>query len=181
MSWSDVGGFIKDNAGNSAALIGTLLTGGVGPAVAMGVSMISSATGTNDPDQALQKLKDDPKLFVELEKARLQRATDVDKHIETMALAEFEDAQKSHEQTQLTVRSGDNAEGAIKWVRPGHATISLFAAIFYVFTVSTVDWAVLGALLALPTSYAGLREFGKHSLNKTASFGANYANTKQNK
>jgi uncharacterized membrane protein YfbV (UPF0208 family) len=83
-----------------------------------------------------------------------------------MALAEFEDNQKSHEQTQMTVRNGDNAEGAIKWVRPAHATVSLIAAIVYVFVNDTVDWAVLGALLALPTSYAGLREFGKHSKNQ---------------
>ena len=166
MSWSDVGDFIKDNAGNGAALIGTLLTGGVGPAVAMGVSMISSVTNTNDPDKALQSLQNNPELMVKLEHLRMKRATEIDKHIETMALAEFEDKQKSHEQTQLTVRNGDNAEGKIKWVRPAHATASLIAAIAYVFTADTIDWMILSALLALPTSYAGLREFGKHSINK---------------
>ena len=166
MSWSDVGDFIKDNAGNGAALIGTLLTGGVGPAVAAGIAMVSGATGTNDPKQALESLKNNPEMFVELERIRLKRATEVDKHIEVMALAEFEDAQKEHEQTQLTIRNGDNLDGRIKWVRPSHATISLIAAIAYVFTAANIDWAILSALLALPTSYAGLREFGKHSLNK---------------
>ena len=166
MSWSDVGNFIKENAGNGAALIGTLLTGGVGPAVAMGVSMISSVTGTNDPDKALQSLQNNPELMVELERIRAKRATEIDKHIEVMALAQFKDDQKSHEQTQLTIRNGENADGAIKWVRPAHATVSLIAAIAYVFINNTIDWTILGALLALTTSYAGLREFGKHSKNK---------------
>ena len=166
MAWSDVGNFIKDNAGNGAALIGTLLTGGIGPAVAMGVSMISSVTGTNDPDKALLSLQNNPELMVELERIRTSRATEIDKHIETMALAQFEDDQKSHEQTQLTVRNGDNAEGGIKWVRPLHASVALVAAIVYVFVTDTPDAVLLGTLLALPFSYAGLREFGKHSKNK---------------
>lgn len=166
MDWSDVGDFIKDNAGNGAALVGTLLTGGVGPAVAMGVSMISSATGTNDPDKALLALKSNPEVMVRLEEIRLKRATEVDKHIETLALAEFKDKQHAHEQTQLTIRNGDSQEGAIKWVRPIHASVSLLAAIAYVFFAKTIDWAVLTALLTLPTTYAGLREFGKHSSNK---------------
>ena len=166
MSWGDVGDFIKDNAGNGAALIGTLLTGGVGPAVAAGIAMVSGATGTNEPDKALAALKASPELMVKLEEIRAKRATEIDKHIETMALAEFDDKQKEHEQTQLTIRNGDNKEGKIKWVRPSHATVSLIAAIVYVFYASAVDFAILGALLALPTSYAGLREFGKHSLNK---------------
>jgi Na+/proline symporter len=83
-----------------------------------------------------------------------------------MELAKLEDKQKSHEQTQLTIRNGDNQKGAIKWVRPLHATVSLAAAILYVFNSNSVDWMVLTALLALPASYAGLREFGKHSFNK---------------
>ena len=166
MNWSDVGNFVKDNAGNGAALIGTLLTGGVGPAVAMGVSMISSVTGTNDPDKAMDALKSNPELFVRLEEVRINRANSIDKHIETMALAEFNDKQSEHEQSQLTIRNGDNTDGNIKWVRPAHASFSLIAAISYVFVASAVDWTVLSALLALPTSYAGLREFGKHSANK---------------
>ena len=166
MNWSDVGGWIKDNTGNGAALIGTLLTGGVGPAVAMGVSMISSVTGTNDPDKALQSLQNNPEMMVELERIRAQRATEIDKHIEVMALAQFEDDQKSHEQTQLTVRNGDSAEGGIKWVRPAHASVSLICAMVYVFMVKTPDFTILSAMLALPFSYAGLREFGKHSKNK---------------
>ena len=166
MNWSKVGDFIKDNAGNGAALIGTLLTGGTGPAIAAAISMVSNATGTNDPEKALQALSDKPELMVELERIRLKRATEIDSHIATMELAKIEDAQKAHEQTQLTVRNGDNQKGAIKWVRPVHATASLTAAIFYVFYAIVIDWAVLTALLALPTTYAGLREFGKHSLNK---------------
>jgi type III secretory pathway component EscV len=166
MNWDKVGEFLKDNAGNGAALVGALLTGGTHAAIASAISMVSNATGTNDPQKAMQALKGDPNLIIKLEQIRLTRATEVDSHIATMELAKLEDKQKSHEQTQLTTRNGDNQKGAIKWVRPSHATISLVAAIFYVFTGDNVDWAVLTALLALPTSYAGLRELGKHSFNK---------------
>ena len=39
MNWSDVGSWLKDNAGTGAALVGSLLTGNVPGAVAAGVAL----------------------------------------------------------------------------------------------------------------------------------------------
>lgn len=162
MSWDKVGDFIKDNAGAGASILGALLTGGSTAAISSAISIVAGVTGTTEPDKALAALKNSPNLMMELEVAKLKRETEIDKHVFDMAKI----SSGEHEQTQLTVRNGDNQKGAIKWVRPLHATVSLVAAIAYVFNAATVDWMVLTALLALPTSYAGLREFGKHSFNK---------------
>jgi len=169
MNWSDVGGWIKDNAGNGAALVGSLLTGNVSGAIAAGVSMVSGVTGTTDPEKALIALQADPKLLIELERVKNDRSAEINRHIETMALADIEDKQKQHEQTQLTIRNGDNAEGGVKWIRPLHSTASLIFAMVYTYNAETIDPYVLGLFLSLPFAYGGLREFGKHSLNKISS------------
>ena len=166
MSWSDVGDWIKDNAGNGASLVGSLLTGNVGGAIAAGVSMVSGVAGTTDPDKALLALQADPKLLIELERVKNERSREINRHIETMALAEIEDKQKAHEQTQLTIRNGDNAQGGVKWIRPLHSTASLIFAMIYTYNAETVDPYILGLFLSLPFAYGGLREFGKHSINK---------------
>ena len=54
MNWSDVGSWLKTNAGTGTALIGSLLTGNVHGAIAAGVSLVSSATGQSDPQKALE-------------------------------------------------------------------------------------------------------------------------------
>jgi hypothetical protein len=162
MNWSKVGDFISDNAGTGASILGALLTGGTSAAISSAISIVAGVTGTTDPDKAIKALQANPDLLLELEKAKLNRATEIDKHVLDMAKV----SSGEHEQTQLTVRNGDNAEGNIKWVRPSHATVSLIVAIFYTFTADKIDWMILSAWLTLPFTYAGLREFGKHSLNK---------------
>jgi len=163
MNWNKVGDFIKDNG---LAVVASLLTGGSSAAIATGVSLIQSATGETEPEKAIASLKNNPEAMVRLKELTVQDDNNIRNHLREIELAKLEDAQKAHEQTQLTVRNGDNQKGAIKWVRPLHATASLVAAITYVFVADVIDWTVLTALLALPTTYAGLREFGKHSLNK---------------
>lgn len=162
MSWSNVGDWIKENAGTGAALVGSLLTGNVPGAIAAGVSLVSGATGTDDPEQALSALKNNPQTMVRLKELAIQDEENIRNHIREMTLLELEDEQKAHEQTQETVRAGDKAEDRfVRWTRPGQSWISLAMAGAYVFTSDNIDVFVLGALLTLPFAYAGLRQIGK--------------------
>ena len=171
MNWSDVGGFLSENKTGVAGLVGSLLTGNVVGAVSAGASMVAQATGTTNPDKALATLQNDPEAMVRLEEIAAAREAEVNRHLEsTLKIelehkqVEFEDAQRSHSETQQTIRNGDNAEGAVKYVRPLHATASLIAGIVYVFITESADLTILGAFLTLPTAYAGLREIGKRNL-----------------
>ena len=144
MNWSDVGGFLKQNQKGVAGLVGSLLTGNVVGAVSAGASMVAQATGTTDPDQALAELKKNHDAMLRLEEIAAAREAEVNRHLEeTLKIelqhkqAEFEDAQRSHSETQQTIRNGDNAEGGVKYVRPLHATASLFAGIAYVFVTDS--------------------------------------------
>ena len=60
MDWSSVGDWIKGNAGSGAALVGSLLTGNIPGAVAAGMSLVSGATGTDNPSDALMQLQTNP-------------------------------------------------------------------------------------------------------------------------
>ena len=160
MSWQDIGGWLKKNAGPGAALVGSLVSGNVPGAIAAGISMVSSVTGTNDPDQAMTVLQGDPQAIVKLKELWYQNEATNRLHLEEMMRLELDDRQKEHHETQETVRAGDKADGGIKYVRPTHATAALAAAIFYAFT-TTPSVEILVLLLALPFTYAGLREIGK--------------------
>ena len=164
MNWSDVGGFLSENKTGVAGLVGSLLTGNVVGAVSAGASMVAQATGTTNPDKALATLQNDPEAMVRLEEIAAAREAEVNRHLESVMALELQDKQRSHSETQQTIRNGDNAEGAVKYVRPLHATASLIAGIVYVFITESADLTILGAFLTLPTAYAGLREIGKRNL-----------------
>ena len=149
MNWSDVGSFLKQNQKGVAGLVGSLLTGNVVGAVSAGASMVAQATGTTDPDQALAEFK---------------KNHDVNRHLESVMALELQDAQRSHSETQQTIRNGDNAEGGVKYVRPTHATLSLVAGIVYAFITESPDLMILGAFLTLPFTYAGLRAIDKRNV-----------------
>lgn len=162
MNWSDVGQWVKKNAGPGAALIGSLLTGNAPGAVAAGIAMVSGATGTDDPDQILQRLQTDPNTIVKLKEIAAKEEDSIRRHLADMKRMELEDTQHEHRQTQQTVRSGDNAEDPfVRRTRPGQSWLSLFAALAYVFAFEEPDIYVLVALLTLPWTYAGLRQVGK--------------------
>lgn len=162
MGWSDVGDWIKGNAGTGAALVGSLLTGNVHGAVAAGVALVSGATGTDDPDKALASLKSNPATVVRLRELANEEAASIRAHLREIELARLKDAQAEHGETQATIRSGDNAEDAfVRRTRPGQSWLSLLAALGYAFTADPVDPTVLGLLLTLPWAYAGLRQIGK--------------------
>lgn len=160
--WSEVGNWLKDNAVSGAALVGSLLTGNVGGAIAAGASLVASATGSDDPIKVLAALKSDPTTMVRLQELANANEDSIRRHLESMEAYKLEDLQREHQETQETIRSGDNSNDLfVRRTRPGQSWISLFAAIAYVFYVPTPDLWVLGALLTLPLSYAGLRQIGK--------------------
>lgn len=160
--WKEVGDWIKDNAGSGAALVGSLVTGNVPGAIAAGVSLISGATGTDNPDKALDQLKNNPDAIVKLKDLYLQNEKSVRDHLENMTRIKLEDEQAQHHEAQLTTRSGDNSDDRIvRWTRPLQSWCSLGFGFFYVANSETVDVYVLSILFALPLSYAGLRQIGK--------------------
>lgn len=164
MNWSDVGSFLKQNKAGVTGLVGSLLTGNVVGAVSAGASMVAQATGTTDPDQALATLQSNPDALVRLEEIAAAREAEVNRHLESVMALELQDKQRSHSETQATIRNGDNAEGGVKYVRPTHATLSLIAAIYYGLFTESPDLLVISAFLTLPFTYAGLREIGKRNL-----------------
>lgn len=162
MDWGSVGSWIKDNAGTGAALVGSLLTGNAPGAVAAGVSLVSSATGTDDPEKAMQQLQANPESLVKLKELAYKNEDSIRRHIEDMERLKLEDAQRRHQTTQETIRNSDNSQyWFVRNTRPGQSWISLVAAIAYVFVNEEPDVMILGTLLTLPWAYAGLRQVGK--------------------
>lgn len=162
MDWSNVGEWIKDNAGTGASLVGSLLTGNMPGAVAAGVALVSGATGTMDAAKALQSLQTDPATIVRLRELAIQEESSIRDNIRLMAEAELKDAQAQHHETQETIRGGDNSEDSfVRRTRPAQSWVSLIAAIYYAFSTETPDPYILGLLFTLPWAYAGLRQIGK--------------------
>lgn len=162
MDWSGVGDWLKGNAGTGAALVGSLLTGNVPAAIAAGVSLVSSATGTSDPQEALLKLQNDPATRVRLAELQQQEQASIRAHIASMAELEYRNAASEHHETQETIRAADQSNDMlVRSTRPLQSWASLIAAIAYVFLLPDPDIFVLGALLTLPFTYAGLRGVDK--------------------
>jgi len=159
--WKEVGEWLKANAGQGAALVGSLVTGNIPAAVAAGVGLISSATGSNDPSVALATLQADPQTVVRLRELALQEEASVREHIRAMAQLELEDDQAEHHETQETIRGGDKAEDTfVRRTRPGWGWLLVLASIGYAFTGSP-DVYILGTLLAQPLAYCGFRTMDK--------------------
>lgn len=160
--WDDVGGWVKDNVGSGASLIGSMISGSIPSIIASGISFIASATGTDSPDLALKELKNNPEAMIKLKQIYLENESSIRKHIEEMTRLNLEDKQLSHGETQTTIREGDRSEDKfVRWTRPGQSWCSLFFAFWYVTGNNSVDITVLSLLLGLPFGYTGLRQIGK--------------------
>lgn len=160
--WKKVGNWLKENGGATLGLVGSLATGNIPGAIAAGSSMISSATGTDDPIQALATLQADPNAMIRLKEIAMQEEQNIRKHLEEMTRLELEDQQHEHATTQETIQGGDKADDKfVRWTRPGQSWLSLAAAITYVFVTNSPEVMILGALLTLPFTYAGLRGVDK--------------------
>lgn len=172
MNWSDVGSWLKDNAGTGAALVGSLLTGNVPGAVAAGVALVGSATGTNDPAKALAALQGDPATVLKLRELAVQEEASIREHIRTMEEMRLKDEQAAHEQQQLTIRGGDTAEDEyVRHTRPMMARQSWYATMAYVLVFEGLNsakvfagganWDLAMILLAPAAAYLGFRSLDK--------------------
>lgn len=172
MNWSDVGSWLKENAGSGAALVGSLLTGNVPGAVAAGVALVGSATGTNDPAKALAALQTDPATVVKLKELSVQEEASIREHVRTMEEMRLKDEQAAHEQQQLTIRGGDVAEDEyVRRTRPMMARQSWYATMAYVigfeglkaldvFKVGA-SWDLAMIVIAPAAAYLGFRSLDK--------------------
>ena len=172
MNWSDVGSWLKNNAGTGAALVGSLLTGNVPAAVAAGVSLVSGATGTDNPAKALTALQNDPATVLKLRELAVQEESGIREHIRTMEELRLKDEQAAHEQQQLTIRGGDDAEDEyVRHTRPMMARQSWYATMAYVLLFealksakvfdSGANWDLAMVLLAPAAAYLGFRSLDK--------------------
>lgn len=160
--WKKVGDWLKKNGGKGVALIGSLVSGNAPGAVAAAVSLISSATGTDDPTQALEALQTSPDNLVKLKELYFANEADIRRHHETMTRLELEDKQAEHHETQETIRAGDRAEDVfVRRTRPAQSWLSLFAGLYYVIFTKDPSFELALILFTLPWAYAGLREVGK--------------------
>lgn len=172
MDWKEVGGWLKENAGTGAALVGSLLTGNVPGAVAAGVALVSSATGTNDPEKAMAALQSDPATVLRLRELAVQDADNIRKHVQAMEEARLKDDQAAHHEQQETIRGGDNASDEyVRHTRPRMARQSWYAAAAYVFLfegAKVVGFVTTGAVMELALllmgpagAYLGFRSWDK--------------------
>jgi hypothetical protein len=177
MEWSEVGGWVKKNLTGGAALVGSLLTGNVQGAIAAGASLISSATGTDDPAQALQMLQSDPATRVKLQELANQEAASIREHLRTITLAKLQDAQAEHKEQQDTIRGGDVAQDEyVRRTRPMMARQSWYATVVYIFaselahaaklTAGGANWEIASILLAPAAAYLGFRSLDKFSMRR---------------
>jgi len=172
MSWKNVGNWLKNNAGKGTALVGSLLTGNVPGAIAAGVSLVSSATGTDDPVKALESLQVDPQTMVKLKELYYQNEESVRQHVESMARIDLEE----HQTTQKTIQSGDNASDEyVRRTRPQMARQSWMATIAYclgcwvyqAFTDQSIFDVYIAGILSSPAwVYNGMRTGDKFALAK---------------
>lgn len=172
MDWQTVGDWLKKNAGTGAALVGSLLVGNVPAAVAAGVALVGSATGTTDPDKALAALQTDPATVLKLRELAVQEGASIREHVRAMEELRLKDEQAAQEQQQQTIRAGDIAEDEyVRHTRPMMARQSWYATVVYIvsfeglkacgaFQIGAV--AELAMLLMAPAAaYLGFRTADK--------------------
>lgn len=179
MNWREVGDWIKKNAGTGAALVGSLLTGNVPAAVAAGVALVSSATGTTDPQEALKSLQTDPATVIKLRELAIQEEANIRNHISKMEELRISDEIAAHKEQQETIRSGDSSSDEyVRRTRPLMARQSWYATMAYVIVfegLKSVDVFKSGAdfelailLLAPAAAYLGFRSLDKFNRKKSA-------------
>lgn len=177
LSWSGVGAWLKSNGGSLLGLAGAVATGNVPAGVAAIASLVTEATGETNPAAALAKLQADPATLVKLEELARRNEADIRAHHRELLRMELEDQQRAHEQQQLTIRSGDNAEDPyVRHTRPLMARQSWYATMAYVVGFEALKAAGLGSvgasvelamLLVAPAgAYIGFRTFDKRRAAK---------------
>lgn len=177
MKWSDVGSWLKDNAGSGAALVGSLLTGNIPGAVAAGVALVGSATGQNDPAKALEALQTNPETVLKLKELAFKEEESIRQHIRAMEEMRLKDEQAEHAEQQQTIRSGDNAEDEyVRRTRPMMARQSWYATMLYVIGFEALkatkvfdtgaSWDLAMIVIAPAAAYLGFRSLDKFRKGK---------------
>ena len=172
MEWSDVGSWLKNNAGSGAALVGSLLTGNIPGAVAAGVALVGSATGQTDPKKALEALQTDPATVLRLRELAVQEESSIREHVRAMEEMRLKDLQAEHEQQQETIRGGDNStDEYVRRTRPLMARQSWYATMGYVIGFEAAkaikvfgagaNWDLAMILIAPAAAYLGFRTWDK--------------------
>lgn len=169
--WAKVADFLKSNATDGVALVGSLLSGNIPAAVAAGAAMIQSATGTDNEERALEQLRTNPEAVMRLKELFYANETDNRRHLEAIELARMQDMQHEHSETQKTIRAGDQSnDEKIRLVRPTMAKQSWVATIAYCigcFAIESIDsrdifdMSVAAFLSAPAWAYLGLRTIDK--------------------
>jgi hypothetical protein len=172
MNWSDVGSWLKTNAGTGTALIGSLLTGNVPGAIAAGVSLVSSATGQSDPDKALEALQN-PETMLKLRELAAKEEASIREHIRLMHEVTLKDKQAEHQEQQETIRSGDNSSDEyVRHTRPLMARQSWYGGALYAIGFEAAKVAGYGSgadleiglvIMAPALAYMGFRTADKFS------------------
>jgi len=171
-SWSKVGDWLKDNAGAGTSLIGSLLTGNVLGAVSAGVSLVSGATGTDNPALALQELTSNPDAMVKLKELYYKNEDSIRENIRIIHLADLEDKQKEHDTTAKVIVEGQKVAeaGFEKNSRPAMAWVSLLSTIAYAFVglykEIPTDLLTIGVLSGGYFAWMGLRTIDKRNSKK---------------
>ncbi|CAB4168672.1 hypothetical protein UFOVP580_9 [uncultured Caudovirales phage] len=133
MEWSDIGEWIKKNAGPGTALVGSLLTGNVHGAIASGIALVKTATGVDAPAEVLQRLQTDPTTMIRLKELASQDEENIRTHIREMEGERLKDEQEAHRQQQETIRNGDSsADPYVRQTRPLIARQSWWGTLAYV-------------------------------------------------
>jgi hypothetical protein len=106
MEWSNVGEWLKGNVGGVAGLVGSLLTGNVPGAIAAGVSLVTTATGAEDPETALAQLQGDPAVVAKLRELAIQNEASVRDHLFRMEQARYADIASARERDTEFIKHG---------------------------------------------------------------------------
>lgn len=132
MAWKDVGDWLEKNAVTGVKLVGSLVTGNIPGAIATGISLITGATGTNNPDEALSVLQKNPEAMIRLRELANKEQESIRQHIKNMHELELKDKQHEHEQTQKTIQEGDKStDEYVRRTRPQMARESWYGTMAY--------------------------------------------------
>jgi hypothetical protein len=174
-AWGHVGGWLKQNGKGLVGLAGAVATGNLPAGIAAVASMVTEATGTDDPTKALARLKADPETLVKLEEIAQRNEADIRAHHRKLLELELADKQHEHHEQQETIRTGDTAgDEYVRRTRPKIARQSWAGTAIYVFTTELIqafghgqgaDWSLAVVMLSPAAAYFGFRTWDKFSPN----------------
>lgn len=101
-AWSKVGGFLKKNGAGILGVAGAVVTGNVPAGVAMVASMVTEATGENDPTKALASLKSNPDAMIRLKEIAQRNEADLRRHESEMFKLQIADIDSARDRESKT-------------------------------------------------------------------------------